>query len=59
MVIAHVYGSYVSNNSQTTPVLKSWFATFRQARGEWNKIEHRMFCHIAENWRGQPLSAGR
>jgi transposase len=22
---------------------------------KWNKIEHRMFCHITENWRGQPL----
>jgi transposase len=22
---------------------------------KWNKIEHRMFCHISENWRGRPL----
>jgi hypothetical protein len=22
---------------------------------KWNKIEHRMFCHITENWRGHPL----
>lgn len=22
---------------------------------KWNKIDHRMFCHIAENWRGRPL----
>lgn len=22
---------------------------------KWNKIEHRMFCHITENWRGVPL----
>lgn len=22
---------------------------------KWNKIEHRMFCHIAQNWRGRPL----
>lgn len=22
---------------------------------KWNKIEHRMFCHITQNWRGQPL----
>ena len=21
---------------------------------KWNKIEHRMFCHITENWRGKP-----
>ena len=24
---------------------------------KWNKIEHRMFCHISQNWRGQPLSS--
>jgi hypothetical protein len=22
---------------------------------KWNKIEHRLFCHITQNWRGQPL----
>ena len=22
---------------------------------KWNKIEHRLFCHITENWRGKPL----
>jgi hypothetical protein len=24
---------------------------------KWNKIEHRMFCHITANWRGQPLES--
>lgn len=24
---------------------------------KWNKIEHRMFCHISQNWRGRPLSS--
>lgn len=23
---------------------------------KWNKIEHRLFCHITQNWRGRPLS---
>jgi len=23
---------------------------------KWNKIEHRMFCHITQNWRGKPLT---
>ena len=23
----------------------------------WNKIEHRMFCHISQNWRGRPLTS--
>ena len=22
---------------------------------KWNKIEHRLFCHITQNWRGKPL----
>jgi transposase len=24
---------------------------------KWNKIEHRMFCHITKNWRGKPLES--
>jgi hypothetical protein len=24
---------------------------------KWNRIEHRMFCHITQNWRGQPLDS--
>jgi len=24
---------------------------------KWNKIEHRLFCHITENWRGTPLTS--
>lgn len=23
---------------------------------KWNKIEHRLFCHITQNWRGKPLT---
>jgi Rhodopirellula transposase DDE domain len=22
---------------------------------KWNKIEHRMFCHVTQNWRAKPL----
>lgn len=22
---------------------------------KWNKVEHRLFCHITQNWRGRPL----
>ena len=28
---------------------------FPPGTSKWNKIEHRMFCHISENWRGKPL----
>ena len=24
---------------------------------KWNKIEHRMFCHITQTWRGRPLTS--
>jgi hypothetical protein len=24
---------------------------------KWNTIEHRMFCHITQNWRGRPLES--
>ena len=28
---------------------------FPPGTSKWNKIEHRMFCHISNNWRGKPL----
>jgi transposase/DNA-binding phage protein len=28
---------------------------FPPGTSKWNKIEHRMFCHITEHWRGRPL----
>jgi hypothetical protein len=28
---------------------------FPPGTSKWNKIEHRLFCHITRNWRGQPL----
>jgi Rhodopirellula transposase DDE domain len=24
---------------------------------KWNRIEHRLFCHITQNWRGRPLES--
>jgi Rhodopirellula transposase DDE domain len=28
---------------------------FPPGTSKWNKIEHRVFCHVTRNWRGQPL----
>jgi len=28
---------------------------FPPGTSKWNTIEHRMFCHITQNWRGRPL----
>src|SRR5260221_4233881 len=28
---------------------------FPPGTSKWNKIEHRLFCHITRNWQGVPL----
>jgi len=30
---------------------------FPPGTSKWHKIEHRMFCHITQNWRGRPLTS--
>lgn len=35
--------------------LKISVCHFPPGTSKWNKIEHRMFCHVTENWRGRPL----
>ena len=30
---------------------------FPPGTSKWNKIEHKMFCHITRNWRGRPLDS--
>ncbi len=30
---------------------------FPPGTNKWNKIEHRMFCHITQNWPGRPLTS--
>lgn len=37
--------------------LKITVCHFPPGTSKWNKIEHRMFCHITENWRGRPLTS--
>jgi hypothetical protein len=29
---------------------------FPPGTSKWNKIEHRLFCHVTQNWRGKPLA---
>ena len=38
-------------------IIKNRFSVchFPPGTSKWNKIEHRMFCHITQNWRGRPL----
>ena len=37
--------------------LKISVCHFPPGTSKWNKIEHRMFCHITQNWRGRPLTS--
>jgi len=30
---------------------------YQPETSKWNKIEHRLFCHIRQNWRGKPLTS--
>ncbi len=30
---------------------------FLSRSSKWNKIEHRLFSHITQNWRGRPLTS--
>ena len=32
---------------------------FPPGTSKWNQIEHRLFCHITNNWRGRPLLSRR
>jgi hypothetical protein len=40
-------------NKRGIPVYVSHFFP---GTSKWNKIEHRMFSYITQNWRGRPLS---
>jgi transposase len=35
--------------------LKICVCHFPPGTSKWNKIEHRLFCHISQTWRGRPL----
>jgi Rhodopirellula transposase DDE domain len=35
--------------------LRLWVSHFPPGTSKWNKIEHRMFSYISQNWRGRPL----
>jgi hypothetical protein len=35
--------------------MKLWVCHFPPGTSKWNKIEHRLFSFITQNWRGKPL----
>lgn len=41
----------------TTTGLEIEVCHFPPGTSKWNKIEHRLFCHVTRNWQGQPLES--
>ena len=37
--------------------LKITVTHYPPGTSKWNRIEHRLFCHITQNWRGRPLES--
>ena len=37
--------------------LRVWVCHLPPGTSKWNKIEHRLFCHITRNWRARPLTS--
>jgi hypothetical protein len=37
--------------------LRTTIVHYPPGTSKWNKIEHRLFCHITQNWRGRPLES--
>jgi hypothetical protein len=37
--------------------LEIWVCHFPPGTSKWNKIEHRLFCHITRTWRARPLAS--
>jgi hypothetical protein len=64
LIMADGGGSNGSRNRLWKKSLQQWadregltlmICHFPPGTSKWNKIEHRMFCHITRNWRGKPL----
>ena len=53
--IARARGRPSCSGSPTTCGLRIHVSHFPPGTSKWNKIEHRLFCHITQNWRGRPL----
>ena len=64
LITADSGGSNSSRNRLWKVELQKWsdktgleveVCHFPPGTSKWNKIEHRLFCHVTRNWRGQPL----
>ena len=48
-------GSWSCSGSPTRPGLELRVCHLPPGTSKWNKIEHRLFSYITQNWRGKPL----
>jgi hypothetical protein len=64
LITADGGGSNGSRNRLWKVALQEWaddsawsiaVSHFPPGTSKWNKVEHRLFCHITNNWRGRPL----
>lgn len=64
LITADGGGSNGSRNRLWKVALQEWadesgwavaVSHFPPGTSKWNRIEHRLFCHITSNWRGRPL----
>jgi Rhodopirellula transposase DDE domain len=42
-------------HKESDTLLEVWVCHFPPGTSKWNKIEHRLFCHITRTWRARPL----
>lgn len=56
MVTGLGFGKLLSKRQANETGLTISVCHFPPGTSKWNKIEHRMFCHISTNWRGKPLT---
>jgi Rhodopirellula transposase DDE domain len=64
LITADGGGSSGSRNRLWKVALQEWadesgwsvaVSHFPPGTSKWNRVEHRLFCHITSNWRGRPL----
>jgi DDE family transposase len=66
LITADGGGSNGSRNRLWKVALQEWadesgwsisVSHFPPGTSKWNRVEHRLFCHITNNWRGRPLAS--
>jgi hypothetical protein len=61
MAILRSANQWIPTDSALNRFVETFFARlpwhhYPPGTSKWNRIEHRLFCHITQNWRGRPLT---